>query len=233
MYISTNEIEALISAEKKSAARVCVSFQNRFISATKKALEIVKEDGGALTASFSLFWKRDEKYYTGSGWRGKYATEGGGVMINQAIHSLDLLTIFLGKPTSVCATTANHHLKGIIEVEDSCEGVITFEGGKRANFYATTAAVGADFTTVTISTKNHLIRLDLPNMTVDGKFISFEHEHHTVGKECYGNGHVKLISEFYSALSSGGEMPVTLESAQYAVRILLAAYKSHDTEIII
>lgn len=233
MCISTEEIEQLIKAEKESTASVCVCFQNRFISATNHALRVIENDGGAITANFSLFWNRSEKYYTDSGWRGKYATEGGGVMINQAIHSLDLLTLFLGKPTKVCATTANHHLKNVIEVEDTCEGIIEFESGKKANFYATSSASGYDYTSICVTTKNHVIRLDLPNVTVDGVYTSYANEIHSVGKACYGNGHVKLINMFYDAIVNGAKMPVTLEEAQYAVRILLAAYKSNDNETII
>ncbi len=233
MCISTDEIETIIEAEKKSSARVCVSFQNRFLSSVREALRIADEDGGALTANFSVFWQRTEKYYTTSGWRGSYATEGGGVMINQAIHSLDLLTQFLGKPISVCATKANHHLKGVIEVEDTCEGVIDFDSGKSANFYATTSATGHDYTVITITTKNHVIRIEPPELYVDGERVPFDNEIAAVGKQCYGNGHFKIIPMFYDAVASGADMPVSVESAQHAVRILLAAYKSNDKKTII
>ncbi len=233
MCISTSEIDELFKAEKESSASVCVCFQNRFIKATEHAKRIIEEDGDALAANFSLFWRRDEKYYTESGWRGSYSTEGGGVMINQAIHSLDLLTVLLGKPVQVCATTSNHHLKGIIEVEDTCEGIIEFENGKQANFYATTSASIGDYTSICITTKNHVIRIELPNIIVDGVFTSYEDKKNTVGKACYGSGHVDLIKMFYEALSTNGKMPVTLEEAQFAVRILLAAYKSNNEKTII
>ncbi len=231
MCISVEEIEKIIEAEKKSTARVCVSFQNRFLTSVREALRIVEEDGGAITANFSVFWQRTVPYYTESGWRGSYATEGGGVMINQAIHSIDMLTLFLGKPVSVCATKSNHHLKGIIEVEDTCEGVIEFEGGKQANFYATTSATGTDCTAVTVITKNHVLRIEPPELYVDGDRIPFDAEIAAVGKKCYGNGHYKIIPKFYEAIETGAPMPVTAESAQYALRILLTAYKSNDQKI--
>lgn len=233
MCISTEQIEAIIEAEKKSTARVCISFQNRFLSAVREALRIAEEDGGALTANFTVFWQRSKEYYTSSGWRGTYATEGGGVMINQAIHSLDLITQFMGKPVSVCATTSNHHLKGVIEVEDSCEGVIEFESGRSANFYATTSANTRDYTAITVMTKNHVLRIEPPELFVDGEHFPFDDEIAKIGKFCYGCGHFKIIPKFYDAIVSGEEMPVTTESAQYAVRILLAAYKSNDQKTII
>ena len=52
-----------------------------------------------------------------------------------------------------------------------------------------------------------------------------------VGKECYGNGHSYLIAKYYEALRNNTEVPVTLESAQHALKVLLAAYKSNDNEI--
>ena len=230
MCISLEEIESIISAEKRSNARVCVCFQNRFITAVETAKRIAEEDGEIISAYGSVFWERNEKYYTESEWRGTYKTEGGGVMINQAIHTIDLLCHFLGTPKSLCATIANHHLKGIIEVEDTCEGLIKFENGKKANFYATTAFQGYDSTTVYIVTNKHKIELRPPEIFIDGEKLELPPEQGFIGKACYGNGHSKLIAMFYDALLSDKQMPVTLESAQYAVRILLAAYKSHDQE---
>lgn len=231
MCINQAEIDALISAEKKSTASVCVCFQNRFITAVKRAKEIIEEDDGIISAYGSVFWERTKEYYTESGWRGAYATEGGGVMINQAIHTIDMLCQFLGTPKKLRATTANHHLKGIIEVEDTCEGLIEFDSGLRANFYATTSFHGFDSTRVYIVTKNHKIEITPPELYVDGEHIKLPEEDGFVGKACYGNGHTKLISAFYKCIESGKEMPVTLESAQYAIRILLAAYKSNDLEV--
>ena len=73
MAISKEEIEALLEAEKKSSAKLTVCFQNRFNSTTVIAKQIADEDGGALECYASVFWQRNEKYYTESGWRGKYA----------------------------------------------------------------------------------------------------------------------------------------------------------------
>lgn len=230
--ISKDEIEALKAAEKASDAKVCVCFQNRFNPSTVIAQRLVDEDGGAAAAFGTVFWYRNETYYTASGWRGFYATEGGGVMINQAIHTIDLLCQYLGKPESVVATVSNHHLKGTIEVEDSCEGIIKFEGGKNGNFYVTTSFAGKDTTIVCIVTnKKRKIQIQDSAVYLNGDKIedpSLVKDFY--GKECYGNGHMYLIAKYYDALKSGEEMPVTLESAEYALRILLAAYKSHDEE---
>lgn len=233
--ISYEEIESLKAAEAESSAKVCVCFQNRFNPSTVLAKKLADEDGGVISAFGTVFWYRGEKYYTESGWRGAYATEGGGVMINQAIHTIDLLCYYLGTPKAVTATTANHHLKGVIEVEDSCEGMISFEDGKVANFYTTTAFAGKDTTIVCLVTKNkRKIQIQDSNLYLDGNKIedpSLIQDFY--GKECYGNGHMYLIAKYYNALKEGLDMPVTLESAQHALKVLLAAYKSCDNETVV
>lgn len=230
--INADELEALKMAEAESEGSLCVCFQNRFNPSTILAERIANEDGGVKSAFGSVFWYRNEKYYTDSGWRGKYETEGGGVLINQAIHTLDLLCYYLGTPKTVTATIANHHLKDIIEVEDSAEGIIEFDNGKKANFYATTAFDGKDATIVYLVTdKKRTIQIQYSGVYVNGVRVEDPSlVSDFMGKECYGNGHMYLIAKYYEALKDNAEMPVTLESAQYALRILLAAYKSENTE---
>ena len=229
LAVTAAEADALIAAEKESTARLCVCFQNRENPTTKEAHRLAEEDGGVKAAYASVFWHRDEAYYKSGDWRGKYATEGGGVMINQAIHTLDLLCEFLGEPTEVTATTANHHLRGIIEVEDTCEGIIRFTDGKQANFYATTAGAGADATDILLMTEHEKIRLESPYLYVCGRPAEIAEAGTRAGcalKECYGGGHKTLIDLFYRALADGAPMPVTAESAKRSLDILLAAYRS-------
>ena len=233
MCINHAEMEMMLAEEKKSRAKCAVCFQNRFSPSVIKALEIARNDGGAITGYATVMWDRGEKYYTESGWRGSMRTEGGGVMINQVIHALDLLFMFLGKPSSVIAKTENYHLRGIIDVEDSCDGIITHEDGRTSNFYATTAARGMCSTVVYIVTKNHTVEVRNYKLFVDGEPVDTSETQCYVGKACYGNGHTPLIAAFYDAVKNRREMPVTLESAKEAVNILLAAYASRGekTEI--
>lgn len=230
--INRDEIRAMLEAEENSEATVCVCFQNRLNPSTALAEKIINEDGGAIHAYGTIFWQRNEGYYVSSGWRGSMATEGGGVMINQAIHTIDLMCQFLGTPRSVCATVSNHHLKGVIDVEDSAEGIIYFDEGKQANFYFTTSYPGKETTTISISTKNHRIDIKSPDVYVDDEKIcdpSLVSDY--CGKECYGNGHKYLIKKFYDALLAKKPAPISLSSAQYALRVLLASYESKDNPI--
>ena len=229
MCIREEDIDKLIEAEKKSKGRVCVCFQNRFNKITEAARRVAEDDGGVVAAYVTQFWHRDAEYYAQDAWRGTTAHEGGGVMINQAIHQMDLLCFFLGKPTKICACAANHSLKGVVEVEDSCEGFIEFEGGKRANFYATNSASVGDYTSVVLITKNHRIEMRHPYLFVDSLVNSdAKNIIPETGKACYGEGHDYVIDSFYKALLQGTRVPVSLDEAQHAVRIVLAAYRSKN-----
>ncbi len=232
MCIKDEDIDKIINAQNSSKGRACVCFQNRFNNATRYAKKISDEDGGVISAHFSQFWRRDAEYYAQDAWRGKKATEGGGTMINQAIHQLDLLYFFLGKPKMLCASMSNHSLKGIIDVEDSCEGMIEFENGKRANFYATNATSVGDYTSVMLMTKNHRIEICHPHLYLDGRLVEeVENVIPDTGKPCYGEGHGTIIGMFYDAIKSGTDVPVSLDEAKYATRLVLACYKSNDTFI--
>jgi len=232
--ISCDELEAMLEAECNSRGRVCVCYQNRFNSSTILSKKLITEDGGALTAQATVIWQRDEEYYRSGDWRGKRSTEGGGVMINQAIHTLDLLCFLLGKPIAVTATCANHHLKGIIDVEDSSEGLIEFNGGKIANFYATTSAKQHNTTSLLIVTKERVIEIRNSNFYINGERINdSSHGATYYGKPCYGTGHMLLIKEFYDALTHSSEMPVPLNESTDALKVIFAAYDSFDERTII
>ena len=232
MCINREEIAALLEAESNSKASVTVSFQTRYNKANMIAKKIAEEDG-IVSAYCSNFWQRTNEYYTESGWRGAYATEGGGVMINQAIHNIDHLIGLLGKPIALYATKSNHKHKGIIEVEDTCEGMVEFENGLIGNFYATNAFTGASRTSIFVKTTNHMLEIRNNKLFIDDKLVEDDDASAFLGKEVYGNGHVILIKKFYEAIETGAEMPITLESAQWALRLLLAAYESNDERTLI
>ena len=136
--LAISEEELLKIKEKLNASkgRLGVSQQNRY----KSAMQYVKkffEDKPIISASGTLIWNRDEKYYAQGEWRGKKATEGGGVMINQALHTLDILQWFCGMPKTVKAHVCNFSLKNVIDVEDSAFGLFTLENGGNFVLFAT------------------------------------------------------------------------------------------------
>ena len=126
--------------ELHEKVRVGICFQNRFNQSVKYCRELLEsgKPGEILGARAFVTWRREAPYYTESGWRGSLETEGGGALINQSIHTLDLMGQFLGQGKVLGASLANRHLEGVIEVEDTLEATIDFSG-RRGLFYATTA----------------------------------------------------------------------------------------------
>lgn len=227
MCIKEEDIDKLINAEKNSKARVSVSFQTRYNQTNKMAREIIMSDGGVENAYGTVIWNRNADYYAQDEWRGKWATEGGGVMINQAIHTIDLLCFFIGIPKNVQAICSTLRHTPPVEVEDSCECIIGFENGKSATLYATNNFPGHDTTCLHIETKNHILEIREPNIFVDGEKLDTSKDTKYMGKQCYGNSHRTLIAEFYHSIDKNLPTPVPLSQAQHAVRVILNAYKSN------
>ena len=233
--INLTQVEELIRAEKESNAKICISFQNRYLLRNKTAKELIDSGkaGNVKFASGSVLWHRNAAYYTESHWRGFMATEGGGVMINQAIHTLDLMLWLCGEPEKLTAMTANYHLKGVIDVEDTASAYITFKNGANGMFYATTAHYTDAPISLEIVCENMTLNLVNDDLYIDGvKQNLYDTALDSAGKGYWGVGHMMLFSDYYSRLESGKDMPISVEEASKALKVLLAMYESKGKEII-
>jgi UDP-N-acetyl-2-amino-2-deoxyglucuronate dehydrogenase len=131
----------LTAAESAPGQVVSVISQHRFDPATV-AISAALAEGrfGRLTSAVATVpWWRGQDYYDSAGWRGTLALDGGGALMNQGVHTLDLLLHFLGRPVSVFAYTGRLAHTGI-EVEDVLVAALRFECGALATLHATTAA---------------------------------------------------------------------------------------------
>lgn len=230
--LSSEEAAALLAAEKRSRGRVTVCFQNRMNAAMQEMRRRVLLYGGVKGGRAMVSWRRDASYYSDD-WHGKRATEGGGVLMNQAIHTLDLLLWYCGKPASVSGSVANRHLKGVVEVEDSADLIIRFESGAVGHFAATTAYATDSSNFLEVLAEGHQLHLYGNRLYDNGEQVFVREDAQSIcyGKRCYGNGHEVLLLSFYTALENGGEPPVSLESALWSTRVLEACYTSDNEEI--
>ncbi len=115
--------------------------QHRFDPANAAVAAGVHGGGfGTITSALaSMAWYRSQGYYDQGDWRGTWALDGGGAVMNQAVHIVDLLRWFLGRPVEIYAVTGRlAHER--IEVEDTAVATIAFESGALATLHATTAA---------------------------------------------------------------------------------------------
>jgi UDP-N-acetyl-2-amino-2-deoxyglucuronate dehydrogenase len=138
--ISTKRADALIEAAEQSKVKLGILFQDRtkpHIRQLKKWIE-QRLLGKLLFVDARVKWYRPPEYYANSGWRGTMALDGGGALINQGVHTIDLLLWLLGDVTRVQAKAAT--LLHKIETEDTAAAILEFANGAMGVFHATTAA---------------------------------------------------------------------------------------------
>lgn len=209
----------------------CVIIQNRYNPCIKKLKELVLSEkyGKIKSAKGILTWNRDEEYYKSSGWRGKFKTEGGGVLINQAVHTFDFLCYLSGGVSSVEAYSANYSLKGVIEVEDTVLAHLKLQNGANAIFLATNAYSTDSHPFVEIEFENACARYMDRILYINGQQIEKDYTDEP-GKACWGNGHAEQIMKFYDY--NEYLVPKDIENTMLS---LFAVYESANTgkEVII
>jgi UDP-N-acetyl-2-amino-2-deoxyglucuronate dehydrogenase len=135
------KVDEIIKAQQKAGTLVTVISQHRFDAATETVLAAVQAgELGRLTSGIaSIDWWRGQSYYDSGDWRGTWELDGGGALMNQGVHTVDLLIAMMGRPVEVFAYTGVlAHER--IEVEDVAVGVVRFESGALGVLHGTTAA---------------------------------------------------------------------------------------------
>jgi predicted dehydrogenase len=132
----------MVAACRRHDVRLGVVFQRRFWPAAQRVREAVKDGslGRPVLAHVQVRLHRDAGYYQRDAWRGTWAHDGGGVLMTQAVHYVDLLQWYLGRPVSVQARTASFKHGDYIEVEDTVAAVVTFASGALATLSCSTAS---------------------------------------------------------------------------------------------
>jgi UDP-N-acetyl-2-amino-2-deoxyglucuronate dehydrogenase len=138
--ITTARADALIEAAKQSKVQLGVIFQDRMKSQIRQLHNWIDQGllGKLLFVDARVKWYRPPEYYANSRWRGTLALDGGGALINQGVHTVDLLLWLLGDVLRVQARTATELHN--IEAEDTAVAILEFSSGTLGVFHATTAA---------------------------------------------------------------------------------------------
>lgn len=134
------ECDAIISSCKQAGVTLGVIFQMRFDPLARELKSLIDNQklGQLIWTTANALWYRTDEYYLSDGWRGSWEHEGGGVLINQAIHMIDLMLWLTGSPIRVDARmrTLNH----AIETEDGAIAILEYEGNRLGMIQATVAA---------------------------------------------------------------------------------------------
>jgi UDP-N-acetyl-2-amino-2-deoxyglucuronate dehydrogenase len=138
--INTAKADALIEAAREAGVQLGVIFQDRMKPHIRQLKTWLEQGllGRVLFVDARVKWYRPPEYYANSHWRGTIALDGGGALINQGVHTVDLLLWLLGDVVHVQARTAT--LLHKIEAEDTAVATLEFASGALGIFHATTAA---------------------------------------------------------------------------------------------
>jgi UDP-N-acetyl-2-amino-2-deoxyglucuronate dehydrogenase len=138
--ITVERVDAAITAVERAGVTLGLFFQDRCTPAFREARQAIQDGrlGRVLLVDARVKWYRGPEYYQNAAWRGTSSLDGGGALMNQGIHTVDLLLWMIGDVTQVYAraATALH----AIEVEDTLVAVMTFASGALGTLQATTAA---------------------------------------------------------------------------------------------
>jgi predicted dehydrogenase len=243
--VTVARTDEIIRARQKAGTLVTVISQHRFDPSTEQTLAaIAAGEFGRVTSGIAwMDWWRGESYYDSSGWRGTWELDGGGALMNQGVHTVDLLIAALGRPVEVFAYTGTlAHER--IEVEDVAAGVVRFESGALGVLHATTAAYPG------LSARLQ-VHGDRGSAVIDNDELAFFHatplgadvEERLMGSTqaiSGGSGstaaaanpgrlsdaHRSQYLNFLGALAGAEELRVDLETNRQAVAVITAAYES-------
>ncbi len=142
--ITVEKGKELIQICEEHNVKLAVIYQNRFSDEVQKLKTALDSDkiGTPLFIRGAVKWYRDQKYYSESSWRGTFALDGGGAVINQSIHTIDLIQWLFGDVVEVFAATATLTHTGM-EAEDNAAAVLKFKNGALGVFEASTSITPA------------------------------------------------------------------------------------------
>ena len=139
MGVTPSDADAMIAACRSAGVKLGVLFNNRFRPEAAKMRELVSNGaiGDIYRASMSSAMLRTQDYYDRLDWRGRWQSEGGGALLNQGIHAIDLYQWLAGMPSTVFGMLST--LKHRIEVEDYASALLGYRDGMHATLHCSTA----------------------------------------------------------------------------------------------
>jgi predicted dehydrogenase len=237
---SLAEIDRIIAAEAEAAGRVMPVFQYRYGNGLQKAKRIIELGiaGKPYLATVETAWRRTAEYYQ-TPWRGRLATELGGVLLTHAIHSHDLLTYLMGPVASVFARAATR--VNPVEVEDCAVASLVMRSGALVSLAATLGShkeisrLRLCFEHVTFeSSQKPYAPGDEPWQIIPASPGAADRITDALaGHRCVPPRFEGLMDAYYAALTIGGALPVTLADARQSLELVTALYHSTATRAVV
>jgi UDP-N-acetyl-2-amino-2-deoxyglucuronate dehydrogenase len=230
---TVEKTDEIIAAQRRAGTQVAVISQHRFDPATEVAVAAIGNgELGRLTSGIaSIDWWRGQTYYDSGDWRGTWELDGGGALMNQGVHTVDLLVATMGRPVEVFAYTGTlAHER--IEVEDVAVAVVRFENGALGVLHASTSAYPG------LSARLQ-VHGDRGSVVIDNDKLTFFHRtprDSSAEERAYGQpgNAINQIADYpdasvaagQTAGSSPGQLAIDAHRRQY--ENFLAALAGHD-----
>lgn len=233
MAINNEDAKAVVATQALNNVKICVVSQLRFSDEIEAARNAIKQGlcGKLVLCSLSMRYYRSSEYYAAGGWRGKWATDGGGALMNQGIHGIDLLCYLCGNIKSVRAfyKTLVHE----IETEDTICAAVEFENGALGVIEASTAVkpgyprrleVSGSEGSITLTEdviSEWQVKADKPLLS-RGSGIDTSSD----PSKLDFTGHRMQFENLLAAISGDQQLLVDANEGKKAVDVILAVYRS-------
>ena len=234
MDIDYASAENAVKRAKELGVTFGVIFQCRYNNSAKLVKDAVTGGrlGKVISARSTLTWTRPDDYYASSDWKGTWDKEGGGVVIDQAIHSIDLTRwVIDSEVESVSCSMANRGHK-LVDVEDSAEGLVTFKNGVRYGFYCMNNYGCDEPIEIRLLCEKGRVVFGYDDALItynDGTTESAHQDENKLsykgGKDYWGIHHVKQIRQFYNALLGREELEISGEEALKTHKLIMDIYE--------
>lgn len=237
MALNPKDAQREIDAAKANRVVLSVISQNRFNPGSRLVKKRI--DDGSLgrlkSARLILSYHKPDSYYKKSDWKGRLAKEGGGVVIDQAIHYLDILRWMAPSPIDYVQASVHNRLHSFINVEDSAEGVIKFKNGFYVCFYLVNYYSYDADTQIEIDCERARV-----SIVKDSAYIGYYNKRREAAeprkdeyidygdgvKDYWGFCHFNQIKDFYSALRKKRAPAIPGEDAKKTQELVWAIYES-------
>src|SRR5713101_6697649 len=245
LEITLERCDRIIGACERQRVKLCTIFPSRFADAnrTLKAAVDAGRFGRLTLGETTCKWWRPQSYYDEGGWKGTKALDGGGALMNQAIHNVDLLSWMMGPVSQVAGFTGTlAHQR--IEVEDTAVACLHFSNGALGVIQAATSVypglpktigIHGDRGSVVIE-QDDVLRWKFNPETADDKLVRERFAQKTGASGGSSNpaaishvGHARQSANFVRAIETGNEPMVDGHEGRKAVEIILAIYRSAAT----
>ena len=216
--ISLQDADEMIRVQKETGVKLGVIFQTRYTKSVEKLKEMIAivDFGKIHTARSYLTWNRPLNYYSGSDWKGTWDKEGGGVLIDQAIHSIDRVRYMLDSDVEWIEGSIHNYVHKFVKVEDSANAAIMFKNGCLYNLYACNI-YGAD-SPITLELMGEKGRCgliqDMGFYELDGTYAEIRNTYETtnVGPDYWGSSHHIQLRDFYNSILT--DSPVMVDGLE-------------------